>query len=401
MIRGLWFIAQLALIVLLSVWLAEQKGPVSIEWHGRLIETSVGVLLLALVVGAAILLVLWRIWRAIVGTPHAISRFHFRRRRDRGRVAIIRALSAIAAGDGATALARASEAEAIGEPAVAHLAAAQAAELAGDTTRAEAEYGRLAGRPDTALIGLRGLMGLSERRGDLAKAVELARQARKVAPKSPWVALRLSELEAQAGDLAEAERTLAAAAKLGALQAEEADRRLAALLLARAEKSAEAGDASDALADAERAHTLDPALGGAAILAARLMARSGRIPAAERILSETWAVAPSAALAHAWIRLAPKGDVTQRLRQAERLHALDRNDFEGRLALAEVEMASGRWAEARTHLAAVVHPGDARYCHLMAYLESASGNEAAARSWLERSLAADEAEARPLLPTAA
>lgn len=401
MIRGLWFFTQLALVVLISVWLAEQKGPVSIEWRGRLIETSVGILILALVVGSALLLVLWRVWRAVAGTPHAISRFRFRRRRDRGRIAIIRALSAMAAGDGAAALAHASEAETIGEPAVAHLAAAQAAELAGDSARAETEYSRLAGRPDTALIGLRGLIGLSEQRGDLAKAVELARQARKIAPKSPWATLRLFDLEMRAGEVAEAERTLAAATKLGAFSAEEGDRKLAGLLLSRAQGSAEAGSSSDALADAERAHTLDPALAEAALLAARLMARSGRIPAAERILSETWAVAPSAALAHAWIKLAPKGDVTQRLRQAERLHALDRTNIEGRLALAEVEMASGRWAEARTHLSAVAHPGDARYCHLMAYLESASGNESAARGWLERSLAADEAEARPSLPTAA
>ena len=51
--------------------------------------------------------------------------------------------------------------EAIGEPALAHLAAAEAADMAGDTARAAAEYQRLADRPDTRLIGLRGLTGLA------------------------------------------------------------------------------------------------------------------------------------------------------------------------------------------------------------------------------------------------
>jgi HemY protein len=401
MIRGLWFFLQLAIVTVAAVWLAEQKGAVSIAWRGRLIETSVGVLLAALLAGAFILVIVWRLWRSILRSPHAIGRFRFRRKRERGRVALLHAMSAIAAGDGVTALRYAGEAEAIAQPALAHLAAAQAAEVAGDAVRAEAEYRRLADRRETALLGLRGLIGLAELRGDFPGAVALARQARKVAPKSPWVALRLWELEVRTGDFVEAERSLAFAAKLGTMSAVEADRRMAGLLLARATKAAEAGKHQDALADAERAHYLDPARGDAAVLAARLLARSGRTPAAERILSEAWAIASSAALAHAWIGLAPKGDLTQRLRQAERLHAFDRDNVHARLALAEVEMASGRWAEARTHLSTIAHPGNPVYCHLMAYLESASGNEAAARGWIERSLALGEREQRPLLTNAA
>lgn len=402
MIRGLWFIAQLALLVALSVWLAEQQGPVSILWRGRLVETSVGFLALAVLIAAVLLLILWRVWRAITGTPHAIARMRFRRRRRRGQVALIQALEAIAAGDGPAALALATDAEANGEPALAHLAAAQAAELAGDSARAEAEYARLAERPDTALIGLRGAAALAEARGDLARAVELMRSARKAAPKSGWVAKRLYELEARADDLDAAERTLAGAAKLGALTAAEAESRLAALLAARALKAEEAGNGVDALTHAERAHGLAPEHEVAALIAARQLARSGRVPAAERLLGETWAVNPTPAMAKAWIDLAPRSDTTQRLRQAERLHALNRESIEGRLALAEVEMASGRWADARSHLSGVAYPADPRYCDLMAYLENATGNEAAARSWLERSLAARDAETRPrLLPSAA
>jgi uncharacterized membrane-anchored protein len=38
-IRGLWFFAQLGVLVLGAVWLAEQNGAVSIEWRGWLVET--------------------------------------------------------------------------------------------------------------------------------------------------------------------------------------------------------------------------------------------------------------------------------------------------------------------------------------------------------------------------
>ena len=123
-------------------------------------------------------------------------------------------------------------------------------------------------------------------------------------------------------------------------------------------------------------------------MTARLLVRSRRVPAAERVLERSWAANPDPALAAAWMALAPVSDTAARLRQAERLHALDRDSAEGRLAVAEAELAAGRWAEARSHLTAFQGLVTRRYCRLMAYLESAAGNEAAAREWFEKSLSA-------------
>jgi uncharacterized membrane-anchored protein len=98
----------------------------------------------------------------------------------------------------------------------------------------------------------------------------------------------------------------------------------------------------------------------------------------------------------------PKSDTTARLRQADRLLGLDRASEEGRLAMAEAELALGRWAEARSHLSALSLTTQAspRYCHLMAYLEGASGNEASARGWFEKTLGADEPAPALLSPAA-
>jgi len=395
MIRGLWFFAQLTVLVLAAVWLADQKGAVSILWRGWLIETSVGVLAPIVLLISVVIVLLWRLWRGLRGTPHAISRFRLRRRRDSGRVAMIRSLSAIAAGDGTLALKHASEAEAIGEPALAHLAAAEAAELAGDIPRAKLEYGKLRDRPDTALIGLKGLIGLTESEGDFALALTLTRKARTVAPKSPWAARHQFELEQRTGAYAEAERTLADAVRLGAFSAAEGDRQSARLLLTRGREAEAQGNDTEALGFAERAHKQDAALAEATLLGVRLLARSGRTPAAERMLSQGWAAAPDVALARAWLDLAPRSDATARIRQAERLQALDRGNPIARLVLAEAELAARRWAEARNHLAALedsMREGDAypRYCQLMAYLESESGNPTGAQNWLKRSLAPED-----------
>jgi HemY protein len=403
MIRGLWFFAQLAVLVLGAVWIADQQGAVSAEWHGWRLETSSGVLFLIVLFMALVVIVLWRMWRAFVGAPHAINRLRYRRRRNRGYVSIVRSLSALASGDGLAALRHASDAEAIGEPALAHLAAAQAAELAGDIGRAAEEYQRLADRPDTRMIGLRGLTGLAERQGKLDEALIHVGNARKLAPKSPWAAATQFALEERTGALDSAERSLADAAKLGAIPPTETDGMLARLLHNRAKIALDAGQESSALADAERAHQLDPALPGAAILAARLLARSGRTPAAERVLARAWSAAPAAELARCWLALVPKGDATARLKQAERLIAMDRENDEAKLAVAEAELATGRWAEARAHLAGLglaTRNGE-RFCRLMAYLESASGNESVARDWFDKSLTvSDHAVAAALLPAA-
>jgi len=402
MIRGLWFFFHLAAVIVVAVWLAEQQGAVSIEFHGWLIETTAGMLIFSVLIAAVVVILLWRILRSILGTPHAIGRVRHRRRRNRSYVALVKSLAALASGEGVTALRHASEAEAIGEPALGHLAAAEAAEMAGDDARAEEEYTRLADRPDTMMIGLKGLTGLAERQGHLAQALAHARRARKLAPRSPWAAAKLFALEERTGALDQAERTLADASKLGAVSPTEANRLLAGLLLRRAGEAAAASNEAGALKDAERAAELEPGLTGAAILAARLLARSGRTPAAERVLTRAWSAAPDTEIARAWLALAPKADTTARLRQAERLLALDRSSDEGRLAMAEAELAGARWAEARSHLSALGLAAQAnpRYCHLMAYLESASGNEAAARGWFEKTLGAEEPPPALLSPAA-
>jgi HemY protein len=402
MIRGLWFFLQLVVIVLVAVWLASQRGAVSIEFHGWLIETTTGLLILSVLVAAGLVILLWRILRSILGTPHAISRARHRRRRNHSYVALVRSLAALSAGEGSAALRHASEAETIGEPALGHLAAAEAAKLAGDDVRAEEEYTRLTDRPDTMMIGLRGLTGLAERQGKITQALDHARRARQVAPRSPWAATKLFELEERSGAFDQAERTLADAAKLGAILPADSNRLLSGLLLRRAEAAVAAGNEAGALKDAERAHELEPSLSQAAILAARLLARSGRTPAAERILTNAWSAAPNTELARAWLALVPKADTTARLRQAERLLGLDRSSDEGHLAMAEAELAGGRWAEARAHLSALSLAGQssARYCHLMTYLESAAGNEAAARGWFEKTLGAEEPPPALLSPAA-
>src|SRR4026208_2574307 len=67
----IWF-AIAAVAMLLAVWLAERPGTVTAEWHGWRLDSSVGVLLVALLVLIGLCIGGWLLYRWIVGAPFAL-----------------------------------------------------------------------------------------------------------------------------------------------------------------------------------------------------------------------------------------------------------------------------------------------------------------------------------------
>ena len=55
-----------------AVWLAERPGAVTAEWRGWRLDTSVGVLLVAVVVLILLCVGAWLLYRWIVGAPFAL-----------------------------------------------------------------------------------------------------------------------------------------------------------------------------------------------------------------------------------------------------------------------------------------------------------------------------------------
>ena len=49
MLRAVLFFIKIAIIVAIAVWLADRPGAVVIEWQGWVVETTVGILLAAVV----------------------------------------------------------------------------------------------------------------------------------------------------------------------------------------------------------------------------------------------------------------------------------------------------------------------------------------------------------------
>jgi len=393
--RALVFILLTALVVAVAVWFADRPGAIQIAWGGWRVDTSVAILV-ALVAGfALVLVVLLRLLGWVVSVPRSWRRLFVERRRRRGYQALTQGMVAVAAGDAEEAWRHARRADGLlDEPPLTMLLAAQAAQLNGDEDAARRYFTAMLDRPETAFLGLRGLLMQALRAGDNPAALDLARRARRMRPDTPWVMRTLLELEERAGLWRDAEVTLADAIRRRALPAGDGKHRRAVVLLERSRAAETEGLAMEALDLAGQAHGADPALVPATERYVRLLQQAGRGRKAERVAEKAWAAAPHPAIARAHAALGTAEPPLDRVRRAERLAATLPDHPESRLAVAEAALAAELWGEARRQLDAVVEtqPSSRAYRLLAELEEREKGDADAARDWLMKATDAPAGE---------
>ncbi len=396
MIRVLWFAFKLAVLVALAYWLAERPGEVSIDWLGYRIETSVGILLAAIVLVAGLSALSYRIWRFLRRSPRSLGQSRQASRRKRGYKALTQGMVAVAAGEVDEAARQARRADSLlEEPPLTMLLSAQAAQLNGDEAAAKRYFSAMLEDPETRFLGLRGLLTQALRDGDEPQALDYVRQAHVLRPRTPWVLTSLFDLSERCGDLETAERALIEAAKIKVLPAPEAGRKRAVILLERAEAAARRGDRPAALAHAREANKLAPDLiPGAAMLAEQLIA-GGQLRKAAKVLEKAWAAGPHPDLAALYLKTQTSGDDIERLKRLGLLTAKRPDHPESHLVLARAALKARLWGEARRHIKAAAGPEGLEHapsdsvCRLMAELEEQeNGDTAQARVWLTRSAGA-------------
>jgi HemY protein len=394
MIRVLLFLVFAALAAWGAVWLSDTPGRVTIVWLGYRIDTSAAVLAILAVALAASVALAYRLWRFLRRAPAEFVVARQQRRRARGYQALTQGMVAVAAGDPDEAQRSARRADALlNDPPITLLLSAQAAQLNGDDAAAARFFTQMLDRPETAFLGVRGLLRQALDRDDRAEALRLALRARELRPDTSWVQSALLDLQATAGQWDQAETTLNRVAKLKLIDDTTAKRRRAAILIERAHLAGSAGNPDEALSLARQAHRLAPGFAPAAAAAAARLAAAGKTRKATRIATDAWAVSPHPDIAAAYLSAFPDADALQRLRHLERLAAAKPEHAESRLALAEAALDARLWGEARRHLEKLVATepcASARACRLMAEIEKAeNADAAAAERWRARAEAAE------------
>ncbi len=374
MVRVLLYLAVFAALAVGAVWLADRPGEVSVVWQGWRIDTSVALAAIAVVVLALLTMLGFGLLRFFLGLPSAFSFASRARRRARGFEAVSRGMVAIGAGR-----------RYAGSEPLTLLLEAQAAQLSGDRGRAEAAFKAMLDKPETRVLGLRGLFVEAKRRGDMAAARAFADDAVRRSPSLAWANDALLDFHTNAGDWQAARTAVERRAALRLADKADAKRQRAVLLAAEALEAR--GNAPEkALAAALEAVKLAPGLTPAAALAGRMLAERGDVRKAVKLLEAAWKEVSHPDIAAAYLDVRPGDSAQDRLVRATTLAKLRPADPEGVLALAGAAIHARDFAKARSTLKPLLAGGaSVRACLLMAELEEAEhGAAGRVREWLAR-----------------
>lgn len=382
MIRSALFFLQLILLVLASVWLANEPGTVTIVWRDWRIDPPIGILVLSIVLLALATAISYRIWRYLRQAPSRIFSSHQLNRERKGYRELTQGMISLAAGDAAGALRHANRADSLlGAPAAGHLLIAQAASLQGKTNLAKEHFKAIETDGDAGLAGLRGLFNQAMTAEDKAEALRLGEKIRELKPDAIWILPQLFDLQIAAHDWVSADKTIAEAIRRHAVPSEEGKKNRALVLYERGRLASELGDAEAAIGFMREAYDLDPLLVSSSIEYARLLNTDGKRRRAVRVLEQTWARTHHPAVAREYVSIGASELPVDKFKALQKL--IGDGDADGALLLAEYAFQAQLWGEARRHLSPILsdNPTVSAF-HLMADIEEGeNGDIEVADTW--------------------
>ena len=393
MVRLLIYIVFVLLLGFGFSWLADRPGELVITWQQQQIETSLMVAVSAIVALIALIMFGWWLVKSLLLSPQIATRYFRARRRDRGYQALSTGLIAAGAGDAKTA--RKMTQRTVGllsadqEPLI-HLLDAQTAMIEGRNDAARAKFEAMVDDPETRELGLRGLYLEARRLGATEAARHYAEQAAEKSPHLPWAAEATLGFRSVAGDWDDAIQLLEKERAARVIDKGEADRKRAVLLTARGIDRLENGDVAAARADCVEANRLAPDLEPAAITAARALYREGNYRKGSNMLEKVWKLAPHPEVAETYIRARPGDSTHDRLKRAQRLESLKRNNVESLYAVARSALDAQEFELAREKAEAAARSGarEGIYLLLADIEEADTGDQARVRHWLTQAVRA-------------
>ena len=147
--RTVVFFTEVAVAVAVVIWFLDRPGEVFIEWQGWELETSFGVMALAILITVIFLSTLYILWKWIKRQPREILRSRRYRLEAKGYRALTDGLAAVAAGDARVAKKLARKVDSLlKEPSLTLLLSAQAAQLDGDEIAARQYFEKMLDRSE-------------------------------------------------------------------------------------------------------------------------------------------------------------------------------------------------------------------------------------------------------------
>lgn len=355
MLRALWFLIQIAAVVLAAIWLLELPGEIELSAFGYSLTVQTGLFAIGFILSALLFgLAAKAVW-AVIMFPRWLGGWGRKRRRARAIRQLTQGYALLAAGEADKALKLSRRAqEALPDiKAMALLLEAQSSRALGQDVSAVQAYRALMEDKDAAFLGLKGLLGQSISAGRTEQALEYAERAVKRHPKASWVVKTLYDLQIAVRDVDAARKTLKKAVKLRAIDKAQAVSDDVAMWMYQAERAEESGQSEEAVRLIEKAVKLDPAFAPAVAALGMAMVSKGKSRRAQSLFEQAWKVNPHPVLLPIWDRLAPANtsrDMTKRMRWYEKLVSINTESVHGQMAAAREAMESGLMNEARAYL---------------------------------------------------
>ncbi len=329
------------------------------------------------------------VFRFFNGDETAISRYFDRNRERRGFEALADGLIALASGEGRLAMAKATKAEKyLARPELTLLISAQAAEMSGETSKAQGFYRQLLADDRTRFVGVQGILKQKLAEGDTETALKLAEKAFALRPRHEKTMDLLFSLQSEKADWKGARETLSAKLKARALPKDVHTRRDAVLALAEAREKIEAGEIEAGKEAALTANRLSPDLIPAAALASEMHMVNGSTRNANKVLKKAWAAQPHPDLAAAFAEIAPDETPAERLARFQPLLKVKPDDPESRLLAGELSIVAEDFPAARKAMGDLAETTPTtRSLTMMAAIERGEGApDNVVRGWLTKAL---------------
>jgi len=397
-IKIVLFVVIIAALTLGAGYLLETDGGLRVsvantEFNLGPLQAVIAMILLVVLVWLflKLLSLLVAVLRFLNGDETALSRYFDRNRERKGFQALADGVMALASGEGRIAMSKAARAEKfLQRPELTNLITAQAAEMVGDTKKAEATYKLLLANDSTRFVGVRGIMKQRLSEGDTETALKLAEKAFALKPRNVETQDILLQLQAGKGDWSGARKTLQAKLRTGTLPKDVHRRRDAVLALSEAKTLLDDTTSIEARMEAIEANRLSPDLIPAATMAARSYIAQDRPRYATKVLKKAWEMQPHPDLATAFAEIAPNETAEARIKRFRALTKLQPDHSETRMLMAELYIAAEDFPAARKAMGDLANADPtARALTIMAAVERGEGAEdAIVRGWLTRALTA-------------
>ncbi len=378
---------KITLLTWLAVWLANRPGNVKIVWAQWHIDTSIGFAVALVIILCFLSVVITNSWHRLNNLPMIVRRYWNRRQQERGYDVLTHALVAIASGDQKAAKRMTSKAhELLENDTVSTLFAAQASQLAGDHEAAVEYFQKLLDKPNTAFLGLLGLMRHAKEVKLFSEALAYAKRALVLQPASTVLLKEIFSLQLNLRDFENGLETLQQLKNLNAIDKDEAGQRGAEMHWALAEKELKEENLSKAEKHGALAYNAMPETG--VHLYVRVLEQQNKNRKAMGLIEKHWHEIANADMAATYVRMSGSKNNLEKAQAMETLCARDMNNPVTILLLAEAMIEAEVWGKARQHMELYkekVGSENRHYYRTMARLEREENNdEEGAQRWLEK-----------------